>query len=305
MQIITRLEELNIDSKTAVAMGKFDGIHLGHKKLLDLIINAKQDGLKATVFTFEPSPEEYFVGHKIKQLFTKAEKRKAFEKMGIDILVEFPLNEHTVATPPEDFVRHILVEDLKASLIAAGTDVSFGDKGRGDQYLLKNMSKELGFELILIDKVMLDGEEVSSTRVRNEVVDGEMPMVKRLLGCDYSISGIVEHGKHLGHTIGIPTVNILPPDNKLLPPFGVYRSTVVIGDSSFDGMTNIGRKPTVSSDNQVGVETYIYDFDEDVYGQNIEVILHEFTRPEMKFDSLEALKAQMEKDISGIKKKNS
>ena len=301
MQIITRLDELNIKDRTALAMGKFDGIHLGHKKLLNMILEQKQDGLKAAVFTFEPSPEEFFVGHTVRQLFTREEKRRAFEKMGIDILIEFPLTAATAATPPEDFVRTILVEDLKAVYIAAGTDVSFGDKGRGDQYLLRNMSKELGFELCLIDKVMLDGAEVSSTRVRNEVADGEIPMVKRLLGSDYSISGIVEHGKHLGHTIGIPTVNILPPDNKLLPPFGVYKSTVVIGDHSYRGMTNIGRKPTVSTDNQVGVETYIYDFDEDIYGKYIEVRLIEFKRPEMKFDSVEQLKAQMKQDIESIK----
>ena len=297
MQIITRLDELNISDKTALAMGKFDGIHLGHKKLLNMILDQKQDGLKAAVFTFEPSPEEFFVGHTVRQLFTREEKRRAFKKMGIDILIEFPLTTQTAAMPPEDFVRTILVEDLKTVYLAAGTDVSFGDKGRGDQYLLRNMSKELGFELCLIDKVMLDGIEVSSTRVRNEVADGEMPMVKRLLGNDYSIGGIVTHGKHLGHTIGIPTVNILPPENKLLPPFGVYRSTVVIDDCLYKGMTNIGRKPTVSSSNQVGVETYIYDFDEDVYGKKIEVRLHEFMRPEMKFDSIDELKIQMQRDI--------
>ncbi|MBQ6587145.1 MAG: bifunctional riboflavin kinase/FAD synthetase [Butyrivibrio sp.] len=300
MQIITRLDELNIQDKTAIAIGKFDGIHLGHKKLLKYILDQKQDGLKATVFTFEPSPEEFFVGHPVKQLFTRNEKRKAFEDMGIDILVEFPLNEKTAATPPEDFVKTILVEDLNADYIAAGTDVSFGDKGRGDQYLLRNMSKELGFELCLIDKVMLDGEEVSSTRVRNQIADGEIPMAKRLLGGDYSIMGIVEHGNHLGHTIGIPTVNILPPAGKLLPPFGVYSSRVIIDGEEYKGMTNIGRKPTVSSDNQIGVETFIYDFDQDVYGKTIEVRLLEFKRPEMKFDSVEQLKAQMEKDIINI-----
>ena len=298
MQIITRLDELCINDKTAIAIGKFDGIHLGHKKLLKLILDQKQDGLKATVFTFEPSPEEFFVGHTVRQLFTRNEKRRAFEAMGIDILVEFPLTTATAATLPEDFVRTILVENLKADYIAAGTDVSFGDKGRGDQYLLKNMSKELGFELCLIDKVMLDGSEVSSTRVRNEVADGEMPMVKRLLGTEYSISGIVEHGRHLGHTLGMPTVNILPPDNKLLPPFGVYKSIVMLDGRTFNGMTNIGRKPTVSSDNQVGVETYIYDFDEDVYGKFLEIKLCEFTRPEMKFNSIDELKAQMQKDIA-------
>jgi riboflavin kinase/FMN adenylyltransferase len=217
--------------------------------------------------------------------------------MGIDILIEIPLTAATAATPPEDFVRNILVEDLKAVYIAAGTDVSFGDKGRGDQYLLRNMSKELGFELCLIDKVMLDGQEVSSTRVRNVVADGDMPMVKRLLGNDYSVSGIVEHGKHLGTTIGVPTVNVLPTDNKLMPPFGVYKSTVIIDEKSYSGMTNIGRKPTVSDSNKVGVETYIYDFDEDVYGKYIEVRLLEFMRPEMKFDSVELLKAQIHSDI--------
>ena len=297
MKIITRLDELNIEDKTALAMGKFDGIHLGHKKLLNMILDQRQDGLKATVFTFEPSPEEFFVGHTVRQLFTREEKRRAFEKMGVDILVEFPLTADTAATPPEDFVRTILSEDLNAGYIAAGTDVSFGDKGRGDQYLLRNMSKELGFELHLIDKVMLDGQKVSSTRVRNVIADGDMPMAKRLLGDDYSVSGIVEHGAHLGTTIGVPTVNVLPPDNKLLPPFGVYKSTVVIGDRSFAGMTNIGRKPTVSDSGRVGVETYIYDFNEDVYGKFIEVKLLKFMRPEMKFDGVEQLKAQIHTDI--------
>lgn len=297
MEIITSLEQLYTDSKTALAMGKFDGIHLGHKKLLNLILAQKQDQLKTAIFTFEPSPEEFFVGHTVKQLYTREEKRNAFEKMGIDLLVEFPLNAETAATPPDEFVKKILVERLRADYIAAGTDVTFGDKGRGDQYLLKNMSKELGFELCLIDKVMLDGQEVSSTRIRNEVSDGNMPMVRRLLGDDYSISGIVEHGNHIGHTIGIPTVNILPKENKLLPPFGVYRSKVVIGKREYRGMTNIGRKPTIASDNQIGVETYIYDFDSDVYGRFIEVKLEKFVRPEMKFSGIEELKAQMKKDI--------
>ena len=297
MEIITRLDELNINNKTAIAMGKFDGIHLGHKKLLGKILEQKQDGLKACVFTFEPSPEEFFVGHTVRQLFTRNEKRRAFEKLGVDILVEFPLTEATAAMDPEDFVRDILCGDLKAVYIAAGSDVSFGDKGRGDQYLLRNLSKELGFELDLIEKVMLDGTEVSSTRVRNEVADGNMAEVKRLLGTEYSISGIVEHGRHIGHTIGVPTVNILPPNNKLLPPFGVYSSIVVIDDKEYAGMTNIGRKPTISEKEAVGVETYIYDFDEDVYGKGLTVRLKEFLRPEMKFDSIEDLKHQIESDL--------
>ena len=301
MQIISETTEFHIDEKSAVAIGKFDGIHLGHRKLLNYILEEKKDGLKTVVFTFDPPPEEFFTGHSVRQLFTREEKRIAFERMGIEVLIEFPLTEATAATEPEDFVRRILVQQINADYIAAGTDVSFGNKGRGDQYLLRSLSKELGYELELIDKVRLDGEEISSTRVRNEIADGNMPMAKRLLGAGYSVSGIVEHGRHIGHTIGVPTVNILPPDNKLLPPYGVYSSNVTIDGEVFKGMTNIGRKPTISEKEKVGVETYLYDFDRDVYGKYMEVELLEFLRPEMKFDSIEALKAQIESDLKAAR----
>ena len=297
MKIITELDKLNIREKTAVAIGKFDGIHVGHKELLSKILEKKKDGLKATVFTFDPSPEEFFVGHSVPQLFTREEKLKAFQELGVDILVMFPLNDETAATDPEEFVRRILVDELNAGFIAAGSDVSFGDKGKGDSKLLERLGKELSYELCIIDKVKIDGEEVSSTRVRNAVSDGDMDLTERLLGTKYSISGIVEHGNHLGHTIGVPTVNILPPSMKLLPPYGVYSSTVKIGKNEFKGMTNIGRKPTVSEKEKVGVETYIYDFDRDVYGEYIEVVLHSFVRPEIRFDNMEQLKKQIQQDI--------
>lgn len=297
MKIITELDKLNVLEKTAVAIGKFDGIHVGHRELLSRILEKKNDGLKATVFTFDPSPEEFFVGHPVPQLFTREEKLRAFQELGVDVLVMFPLNEKTAATDPEEFVRKILVDGLNASYIAAGSDVSFGDKGKGDSKLLERLAKELSYELCIIDKVKIDGEEVSSTRVRNAVADGDMNLTKRLLGSEYSVSGIVEHGNHLGHTIGVPTVNILPPKMKLLPPYGVYSSTVKIGEKEFKGMTNIGRKPTVSEKEKVGVETYIYDFDCDVYGEFIEVVLHSFVRPEIKFESMEQLKLQIQQDI--------
>lgn len=301
MEIITGTTKFHIDGKSAVAIGKFDGVHLGHKKLLKYILEQKKDGLKSVVFTFDPSPEEFFTGHAVRQLFTKDEKRREFKKLGIDILIEFPLTEKTAATEPEDFVRRILVGQINADYIAAGTDVTFGAGGRGDQYLLKSLSGELFYELVLIDKVRMDGAEVSSTRVRNEVADGNMVMAERLLGSYYSVSGIVEHGRHIGHTIGVPTVNILPPEDKLLPPFGVYSSKVHLGGRVYDGMTNIGRKPTISEKEKVGVETYIYDFDGDAYGEFIEVELLRFVRPEMKFDNLDMLKAQIDSDLKNAR----
>ena len=304
MLIISETTEFHIEGKNAVAIGKFDGIHLGHKKLLDIILQQKKDGLKSVVFTFDPPPEEFFTGSQIPQLFTRLEKRTAFEEMGIDVLIEFPLTAETAATPPEDFVRRILVKQIGADFIAAGTDVSFGDKGRGDRHLLRNLSKEIGYELNLIDKVRVDGEEVSSTRVRNRVADGDMPMVKRLLGYNYSVSGTVQHGRHIGHTIGVPTVNIIPPSNKLLPPYGVYASRVYLEDKIYDGMTNIGRKPTISDKEKVGVETFIYDFSGDAYGKFTKVELLKFVRPEMKFGSIDELKEQIKSDLVNARARN-
>jgi riboflavin kinase/FMN adenylyltransferase len=129
-----------------------------------------------------------------------------------------------------------------------------------------------------------------------------MTMAKRLLGDYYAVTGIVEHGRHIGHTLGVPTVNVLPPDNKLLPPYGVYKSIVTIGDEEFKGMTNIGRKPTISEKERVGAETYIYDFDRDVYGEYARIALERFVRPEMKFNSLDELKAQIQSDIRDVSK---
>ena len=297
MQIISDLDEFNTDTRTAVAMGKFDGVHLGHRKLLSLIKNEEADGLKSVVFTFNPTPDEFFTGHSVPQLSTLEEKRRIFEEMGIDVLVEFPLTDESAATDPDLFVRDILINKLKASYIAAGTDVTFGDKGRGDCFLLKNLSKELGYDLNLIDKVRVDGSEVSSSRIRGEISDGNMEMARRLLGDYYKVTGRVEHGRHLGHTIGVPTVNILPPEGKLLPPFGVYSSIVTVGNKEFKGMTNIGRKPTISDSEKVGIETYIYDFDSDIYGEEIAVKLMRFMRPEMKFSGIDELKAQIQSDI--------
>lgn len=299
MEIITGTTQFKINEKTAVAIGKFDGIHVGHKKLLSYILEQKKDGLKSVVFTFDPSPEEFFMGKRLPQLFTRDEKRRAFEKMGIDVLLEFPLTEITAATEPEDFVKRILVSQLSADYIAAGVDVSFGNRGRGDRHLLAHLSKEFGYELELIDKVRVDDEEVSSTRVRNEVSDGNMKMAARLLGEEYSVSGTVVHGRHIGHTIGVPTANIHPEENKLLPPFGVYKSVVVTRYGMVNGMTNIGRKPTISDREKVGVETYLYDFDRDLYDSFIEVKLLSFMRPEMKFDSVDDLKKQIKSDVEG------
>lgn len=297
MDIIKDTTDFHIEGPTAVAIGKFDGIHKGHRKLISDLIEEKNNGRKIVIFTFDPSPASFFAGHVVPGLSTRDEKRKWFEENGIDVLIEFPMNSETAATMPKDFVKRYLVNQMGAKYVAAGKDVSFGDKGKGDWKLLSDMGKELGFETHLIDKVEIEGTEVSSTLIRDEVTKGRMENVAKLLGSPYTIHGTVSHGRALGRTIGIPTVNVIPVQEKLLPPNGVYYSIVHVEDKILRGMTNIGTKPTVTNEKIVVSETYLYDFSGDLYGKDISVSLLSYKRPEMKFDGIDELKAQMSKDV--------
>lgn len=297
MQIIYGTTEFALPHKSAVAIGKFDGIHLGHKKLLANILREKENGCLAVVFTFDPSPETFFSGMETKELMTVEEKRAAFDRMGIDVLIEFPLNKETAATQPERFVTEYLIGKLRAAVIAAGTDISFGNKGAGNAALLREMAQNGGYLAQIIDKVTYEGEEISSTLIREAVSRGDMEKVTALLGTPYRISGTVVSGRKFGRKIGMPTVNLQPSDEKLLPPRGVYYSYVWLDGIRYPAISNIGCKPTVIDTQTMGVETYIYDFAKDVYGREIAVELLHFKRAEMKFDSIEALKEQMQKDI--------
>ncbi len=297
MQIIHGTTEFALPHKSAIAIGKFDGIHLGHRKLIDNILEQKKNGCLAVVFTFDPSPEVFFSGKAAKELMTANEKRAAFDKMGIDVLIEFPLNEETAATPPECFVTEYLIGKLNASVIAAGTDISFGNKGAGNAELLCKMAQNGGYFAQIIDKVTFEGVEISSTLIREAVSRGDMEKVTALLGTPYRINGTVVYGRKLGRKLGMPTVNLQPANEKLLPPNGVYCSYAWVDGIRYPAISNVGCKPTVSNEPTVGVETYIYDFDKNVYGMDIAVELLRFKRAEMKFDSTEALKEQMRKDI--------
>lgn len=296
MRIIENTTEFYLEQKCAIAIGKFDGIHLGHRKLLDGILKQKTKGMLTTVFTFDTSAAAFFCGES-KELMTREEKREAFAKMGIDVLIEFPLNRQTAAIEPETFVETFLVKQMKATYICAGQDISFGNKGAGDYALLDRLSRVFGYAVEIIDKVAYKEEEISSTRVRNAVREGRMEETAQMLGNPYFISGTVEHGRKLGRTLGMPTANILTPEEKLLPPNGVYFSRVKLDGVSYPGISNVGCKPTVSDKAVMGIETYLYDFTGDIYGRDITVELLKFKRPEMKFGSIEELKKQMQSDI--------
>ena len=298
MQIISGIKD---GRRTAVAIGKFDGMHLGHRKLLEEITSHREEGLYSLVFTFESPVMDFVTGQKSRVLTTNREKLSLLERAGVDLVYMMPVNMDTVSVSPEAFVREVLIGRLNAGLIAAGSDISFGDKGAGDMELVRKiLSEQNGDEkrrVVEIDKVRYKDEVISSTLVRNAVAEGDMERAGAMLGRPYSISGKVVQGKRLGRTIDIPTANIIPDDDKLLPPYGVYHSRVHIGSSCLEGVTNIGVRPTVEDDDVLTSETHIPGFDGDLYGQDIEVELLRFIRPEMRFDSIDMLRRQMKADI--------
>ena len=297
MQIITSLDEIKLRHPSAVAIGKFDGIHLGHRQLLGEIVAKKQEGMKAVVFTFNPSPSVLFSKVKEKELTSCEEKRKIFEALGIDVLVEFPLTYETAATPKENFVKDILVQKLNAKHIVAGTDLSFGKNGEGNSTFLLEESSKYGFEVEIIDKISYKGEIISSTLVRKAISEGDVKKARFMLGSPYFVQGVVKKGNQIGRTIGFPTVNISAGEDKLLPPNGVYKTEVVFEGRILEAITNVGCKPTVADDGQIFIESYIYNFTENIYGKEIEVHFLEFIRKEQKFGSIEELKEQLQKDI--------
>ena len=299
MEIITKTTDFYLREESAAAIGKFDGVHVGHRRLLEEILGQRKAGRKACVFTFDPPPSVFFGKTEEKELSTREEKRRLFAALGVDILIEFPLNRETAAMLPQTFVSEVLFGRMRAGFVAAGTDISFGAGGVGDAALLKRMAAESGVDVRIIEKVAVDGHEVSSTRVRKAVEEGNMPLTERLLGMPYPVFGTVQHGNRIGRTLGMPTLNLLPPADKLLPPFGVYYSGVWLHGQYYKAISNIGYRPTIKEDiKRLGVETYLYDFDGDVYGEEIEVNLYEFKRPEKQFHDVEELRAQLQEDIA-------
>ncbi|MCM1303416.1 MAG: bifunctional riboflavin kinase/FAD synthetase [Lachnospiraceae bacterium] len=297
MEIITNTTDFYLDRETAVAIGKFDGVHIGHRRLLEEIRGQKKEGLCACVFTFDPAPAVLFGQSDGKELTTKEEKYVLFERAGVDILIEFPMDPETAAMPSEVFATEILAERMQARFLAAGSDLSFGAGGAGNEELLRKMGPELGFQVKTIAKVCLDGKEVSSTYVRSRVEQGDMRLAERLLGMPYPVMGAVVKGRQLGRDLGFPTVNLLPEESKLLPPNGVYFSQVRHRGRLYRAISNVGYKPTVTKERVMGVESYLYDFSGDIYGEQIEVYLLEFSRPEQRFESVDALRRQLERDI--------
>lgn len=297
MKYIKNTTDFYIEEDTVISLGKFDGIHRGHELLLEHLAAKKEAGLSAAVFTFDIPPRKNVQHTDAKVLTTNDEKMHMFENLDIDYLVECPFTEEIRCMEAENFIEKI-VSQLHVKCIVVGEDFCFGHNRRGDYKMLRHFSSIYGYEVIVVEKIQENARDISSTFVREEIARGNIEKANHLLGYRYFVTSVVKHGNQIGRTIGIPTINQIPPEEKLLPPYGVYITEVFIDEKKYRGITNVGCKPTIKGKNPVGVETHLLDFKEDVYEKVVTVEFISKIRKERRFASIEALKEQMQSDIA-------
>ena len=299
MQILNGQDEFYIKEGCAVTIGKFDGVHKGHVKLIkDCVSRAKVSGIKSCVITFLSQDEEE------KHLTTFDEKKKLIEELGADMLLTFTLDETFMKLNPYAFIDSVLVDKLNMQSVSVGPDFRFGHKRDGKVMTFVKAAMIYGYGVNVIDKEEYKEKPISSTRIREKIAEGDLEAAAEMLGRAYFVSGVTKKGAQIGRTIGFPTMNIYPDKDKLLPPFGVYSGDVLIGGKTYSSVTNVGVRPTVNDDKEnVSVESHLLDFKsygENAYDKDIVVSFNKKMRDEMKFASREELARQIEKDIKEV-----
>lgn len=264
-----------------MALGNFDGVHTGHLKVIEAAVNTKT--LSPAALTFQQNP------HAVPAIVTREDKEEIMRKSGVQMLVSLPFEE-VRDMPAEDFFRRILLEKCRAGKLCCGSDFRFGQGARGDYMLLQRLCQETGTQLEIVPFVTLDGQRVSSTRIREALQAGDITLANRMLGRPFGFKLEVIHGNHIGRGLGTPTINQALPEGFILPKFGVYASVAEVDGTDYYGVTNIGVKPTVGSDSVLS-ETWMPEFCGDLYGKRVRLSVFEFIRPEYKFASLEKMKA--------------
>lgn len=299
MEYIRQSMTFKIEEPTVLSLGKFDGLHRGHELLMQYMAKKKQEekDVKAVIFTFDIPPRERVQDIQAQVITTGAEKEMLFKKAGIDYVIECPFTRQVMCMEPEEFI-HKIVTSCHVKYMVVGTDFRFGYKRRGDYQMLKQFAAQYGYDVKVVDKITEDGRDISSTFVREEIMAGSMEKANELLGYAFFVEGTVLHGKRIGKEIlEVPTINLLPPEEKLLPPFGVYVTETEWKGRCYPGITNVGCKPTVEGENPIGVETHLFDVSENLYDEKVRVSFLKHVRREQRFPSLEGLKEQMRRDI--------
>ena len=284
---------------TAVALGKFDGLHRGHQLLFDKLKKYQEKGYQTVIFTFDFHPANLLKHTRQNLIYSHDERLDLIRSLGVDVLIEFPFTDETAHMLPDTFVREVLLNGLDAKVIVVGDDFHFGYKRSGDVNFLTAHQEEYGCLIDACQKLCTpDGQEISSTLIRSRIEAGDMKQAEYLLGRPYSVSGKVVRGFANGRSVEMPTANLVPCADKLLPPDGVYISGTVLPESGkvLPSLTNIGCNPTIADGLDRRIETFILQYTGDLYDKQITVNLYERLRDEKKFDSLQELRSQVRKD---------
>lgn len=288
---------------TAVALGNFDGIHIAHKKLiLEMVISGKKSGLKPSILLFSAHTKQTLEGKSPSVLTSIEQKIEMLKELGVEVIYKIDFDDKLRKLSPNKFVTEILINKLNSRLVCVGFDYRFGFKASGDSNLLKNIGKKYGINTIIIDPIYKDNI-ISSTRIRKLIEEGKIETANDMLGYEYSIIGKVVDGNKVGTKLGFPTANLDPITNYIIPKLGIYETNITIGDKTYLGATSIGTNPTFNADT-LKIENHIIDFNDNIYGEMIKVGFIRYLREEIKFDNIDDLKQQINKDIDNIISRN-
>ena len=304
MNVVNGIENYKANSKSILTIGTFDGVHLGHQKIItSLVTKAKQKSLQANILTFFPHPRMVLQKESnLKLIDTLEEKQNLLSELGIDNLIIQPFSKEFSKLTAIEFTRDVLVNGLGMSALMIGYDHRFGKNREASVEDLITYGQSYNFEVTVIPAQDISSITVSSTKIRDAIKISNFKKVNQFLGRPYELNGKVIKGNGVGRTIKYPTANIeIKEIYKLIPPKGVYLVKIYLGENEFSGMMNIGNRPTISGLNQT-IEIHIFDFDKDIYGKNLKVCFLKKIRKEKKFDSLAILKSQLKKDEENCKR---
>jgi len=305
MAIYYSIDDLPDFASPVITIGTFDGVHMGHKVILNEVHSyGRKTGVETVLLTFEPHPRKLIFPDQPIQILTPLDKKVGLiTNEGIQHIVVVPFTREFANMSAEEYVSDFLVKLFKPSTIIIGYDHQFGHDRKGNINLLKEMKEQGGFDVVEIPAQLIDEAAVSSTKIRNAIKSGAVSEATTMLGRNYTLLGTVQKGAQIGRTIGYPTANIVPNHKEqIIPANGVYAVKVKYAGNEYGAMLNIGFRPTVSSDKTLHVEAFIFDFSADIYNEEIELSFIERLRDEQKFNSLDELKAQLAKDEAAAKK---
>ena len=300
MRIITDLRSDVVFNAPILTLGTFDGVHLGHQKIiLDLVNRAKVLNRESVLFTFHPHPRIvlYPESHSVRLIDTVDEKIEKLKALGLDTVILFPFTFEFSRLSAMEFIRDILVHQIGVSEMHVGHDHHFGKNREGNYQELQELGNLYQFDVFQIPAVTVNGTSISSTKIRNAVYEGDMELAQAFLGRTFNFNGKVIHGNKMGRTIDFPTANLeIDSPEKIIPKNGVYAVKAKYNSRTIDGVMNIGNKPTIQTSQSISVEVFLFDFNEDIYGETLTIQVYSRLRDEQKFDSITQLKAQIVQD---------